>query len=212
MTTRDEERERRPSRPQSGQSGPGTPIPGAPDDLPTAPPDDAADAVEFAGRTLRDVLSLLGLVETDIVARDPEHVSDDDEVVIEQVFNIEGLDDDTSDELGVLIGRRGETMGSLQYLLNVIVSSRYEDDHVFAVDIEGYRSRREESLVEMAQRVADEVHATGDVITLEPMPAADRRIVHLTLRGDDRVATESVGSGPARQVEVFPASLLEDED
>ena len=123
-----------------------------------------------------------------------------------QVFEIHGETEDASDELRLLIGRRGETLASLQYLLNVIARQRYgEADRVFAVDVEGYRRRREQSLVEMAQRVAEEVRETGDVITLEPMRPAERRIVHLALADEPGVTTESVGSGPERQVEVLPA-------
>ena len=115
------------------------------------------------------------------------------------------MNEDASDELGLLIGRRGETLGSLQYLLNVMVGRSYDDqDMVFGVDVEGYRRRREESLVEMARRVAEDVRETGDVITLEPMPAAERRIIHLTLSEEPGVVTESVGRGSDRQVEVMP--------
>jgi spoIIIJ-associated protein len=153
---------------------------------------------------LRDILNLLGLPETDISARDPE-TPGDGTGLMSQVFDVHGLDADTSDELGLLIGRRGETLQSLQYLLNVVVSSRYGGDHVFAVDIEEYRRRREQSLVELARRIASEVRATGDVITLEPMPAAERRIIHLALQDEEGVATESVGEGPNRQVEIMPA-------
>ena len=174
--------------------------------LPTAPPADVDDPVEFGGRTLRDVLTLLGLTETEIAARAPETAGDGDGLVA-QVFDIYGRDTDSSDELGALIGRRGETLQALQYLLNVMASSRYGNDQVFGIDIEGYRRRREQSLVEMARRVAQEVRDTGDVITLEPMPAAERRIVHLALQEEPGVRTESVGQGVNRQVEVMPADL-----
>lgn len=180
-----------------------TPIPGAPEDGPTAPPTDAEDQIEFAGRTLRDLLTLLGLTETEITARDP--VTPGDGVgLMAQVFDINGLDEETSDELGVLIGRRGETLQSLQYLLNVIVSSQYDGEQIFGIDVEQYRQRREQSLVELARRIAAEVRATGDVITLEPMPPAERRIIHLALQEEEGVYTESVGDGDDRQVEILP--------
>ena len=128
-----------------------------------------------------------------------------------QVFEIFGDTEEASDELGLLIGRRGETLGALQYLLNVITRHHYgEANHVFAVDVEGYKRRRENSLVEMAQRVAAEVRETGDVITLEPMKPAERRIVHLALSEEPGVATESVGSGNDRQVEVLPTDYNEE--
>jgi len=190
-------------------SGPYTPsavatrIPGAPEDGPTAPPEDAADEIEFAGRSLRDLLTLLGLTETEITARDPE-TPGDGVGLMSQVFDINGLDDETSEDLGLLIGRRGETLQSIQYLLNVIVSSRYEGEQIFGIDIEQYRQRREQSLVELARRIAAEVRSTGDVITLEPMPAAERRIIHLALQDEEGVYTESVGDGNDRQVEILP--------
>lgn len=179
-------------------------IPGVPDEFPTAPNTDLEDQLDLAGSTLRDILTLLGLTETDITARDPE-TAGDGEGLIAQVFDIYGNDDDTAEELGVLIGRRGETLGNLQYLLNTIVSRRAKDGPIYGLDIEGYRRRREQQLIEMAREVAAEVRATGDVITLEPMPAAERRIIHLSLQDEDGVKTESVGSGEHRQVEIMPA-------
>ena len=120
------------------------------------------------------------------------------------VLDIFGDSEDASDELRLLIGRRGETLQSLQYLLNVIVSGRYDASGIVSVDIEGYRRRREQSLVEMAQRVAGDVRASGDVITLEPMSPAERRIIHIALKDEDGVQTQSIGEGSDRQVEVLP--------
>ena len=160
--------------------------------------------MDFAGSMLRDVLTFLGLSETEIAARDPE-TPGDGEGLVEQVFDIYAGDDETADELGLLIGRRGETMSALQYLINTAVSRRTDHEGpVFAIDIEGYHRRREQTLVELAQDVAAEVRDTGDVITLEPMPAAERRIIHLTLQEEEGIRTESVGNGDRRQVEVLP--------
>jgi spoIIIJ-associated protein len=179
-------------------------VPGAPDEGPVAPIADPEDDLDLAGRTLRDLLTLLGLTETELPAREPE-THGDGLGLMTQVFDVAGTGEEASDELGLLIGRRGETLQGLQYLLNVIVSSRSEGEQIFAVDVEQYRRRREQSLVELARRVADEVRTTGDVITLEPMPPAERRIVHLALQEEEGVATESVGQGSDRQVEVMPA-------
>ena len=185
------------------------PVPGVPDNLPLAPTADAEDEIDFAGSTLRELLTLLGLMDTRIEAREPETPGDGVGRTA-QVFEITGETEDASDELGLLIGRRGETLGALQYLLNVITRQHYgEANHVFAVDVEGYKSRRERSLVEMARRVAAEVRDTGDVITLEPMKPAERRIVHLALSEEPGVVTESVGSGNDRQVEVLPVDFEE---
>lgn len=179
-------------------------VPGAPDDLPSAPKRDADDQLDLAGSTLRDILMLLGLTATEISAREPE-TAGDGIGMITQVFDVYGEDDETADELGVLIGRRGETLGNLQYLLNTIVSRQEKDGPIFGIDVEGYRRRREQQLVDMAKEIAAEVRATGDVITLEPMPAAERRIIHLCLQDEEGVRTESVGSGSRRQIEIMPA-------
>lgn len=179
-------------------------VPDAPDDLPIAPNTTAEDDLDLAGGTLRDVLNLLGLQGTEISARDPE-TPGDGAGLIAQVFDVFGEDDVASDELGLLIGRRGETLYHLQYLMNTIVGQRRESAPVFGLDIEGYRRRREQMLVDMAREIAEEVRASGDVITLEPMPAHERRIIHLTLETEGGVRTESVGSGENRQVEILPA-------
>ena len=159
--------------------------------------------MDLSGATLRDLLTLLGYMDTEITARDPE-TPGDGVGMVEQVFDIYGTTDDASDELGVLIGRRGETLAALQYLINTIVSKGGNKPPAFGLDIEGYRRRREEMLVDLAREIAQEVRETGDVITLEPMPANERRIVHIALREEDGVRTESVGAGDQRQVEVLP--------
>jgi spoIIIJ-associated protein len=178
-------------------------VPGTPDELPVAPLVDPEDDLDLAGTTIRDILTLLGLSGTEISARDPE-TPGDGAGLIAQVFDIYGADDDSSDELGLLIGRRGETLGSMQYIVNTIVARGGDDAPVYNIDIDGYRRRREQTLVDLAKEIAQEVRETGDVITLEPMPANERRIVHLALEGEAGVRTESVGSGDRRQVEVLP--------
>ncbi|MBM4415902.1 MAG: KH domain-containing protein, partial [Chloroflexi bacterium] len=193
-------------RPSPGAGAPSAVrVPGAPDVLPYAPPEEAEDAVDFAGRTLRDLLTLLGLTETEITAREPE-TPGDGAGLSAQVFDVFGSNPEAADELGLLIGRRGETLSALQYLLNVMTSQRHEGEHVFTLDVEQYRRRREDTLIDMAKRIAQEVRESGDVITLEPMPAAERRMIHLALAEERGVRTESVGSGPDRQVEVMPDS------
>ena len=201
---RDRDREERSGKPIVGVSDDDAiPIPGTPEELPYSPIEDPADDVDLAGSTLRDILTLLGYVETQITAREPE-TPGDGTGLIEQIFDIYGENDDMSDELGVLIGRRGETLSAVQYLVNTIVSKGGNKPPVFGVDIEGYRRRREEMLVDLARDIAQEVRETGDVITLEPMPAHERRIVHIALREEAGVRTESVGTGENRQVEILP--------
>jgi len=179
-------------------------VPGRPPNFAEIMNPEAEDELDLFGSTLRDLLVHLGLSDTSITARDPE-TAGDGVGLLSQIFDVYGDDDDASDELAVLIGRRGETLNSLQYLLNVLVSRQGSSKQVFGVDIEGYRRHREETLVDMAQEIAAEVRATGDVITLEPMPAAERRIIHLALQEEDGINTESVGRGEDRQVEVLPS-------
>ncbi len=112
--------------------------------------------------------------------------------------------DIVGDDLGILIGRRGETPSSLQVRLNLMVGTRLESWVRVAIDVEGYRARREESLRGLAERVAERVRRTGQTIALEPMPANERRIVHLALQESPYVTTESSGSGEDRRVNVIP--------
>lgn len=111
------------------------------------------------------------------------------------------------DDLGVLIGRRSETLNALQYLSSLMVSKEVEQWVQLSVDVEGYRSRREHQLRQMARRIADQALKTGRRQSLEPMPAGERRIVHLELRNHPQVTTESVGEEPARKVTIIPKNL-----
>ncbi|HKW78549.1 MAG TPA: RNA-binding cell elongation regulator Jag/EloR [Candidatus Limnocylindria bacterium] len=103
-------------------------------------------------------------------------------------------------ELGALIGRGGENLVALQQITSAITSKRVGRSVHVAIDIEGYRRRREEQLKEMARRVAARVKATGSAVTLEPMLAYERRIVHLVVQETGGVRTESVGIEPNRRV------------
>lgn len=108
------------------------------------------------------------------------------------------------DDAGLLIGRRGETLRALQFVVNVIVNKDREDSVRVLLDVEEYRARRQRALSELAERVADKVAATGRSITLEPMPPAERRIVHLALADNPRVTTESAGWGMGRRISINP--------
>lgn len=108
------------------------------------------------------------------------------------------------DELGILIGRRGETLRDLQFMVRLIVNRKIKTWPNLVVDVDGYKARREESLRALAKRMADQVRETGRVATLEPMPAYERRIIHITLRNDPDVYTESTGEGDDRKVQIFP--------
>ena len=113
------------------------------------------------------------------------------------IFEIEG------DDAGLLIGRKGDTLKTFQFLVRYIVSQRIDDRAYLMIDVEGYQQRRQQSLENMARRVARRVADTGRPITLEPMSPAERRIVHIALSDHPRVTTESAGYGDSRQVVVM---------
>ncbi len=107
------------------------------------------------------------------------------------------------EDSGLLIGRRGQTLAALQFLVNLIVRKQFDDVRV-VLDVENYRQRRESSLRDMATTVAARVAQTNRSITLEPMPPADRRIIHTTLTDHPGVSTESTGEGEGRKVMIMP--------
>jgi spoIIIJ-associated protein len=107
-------------------------------------------------------------------------------------------------DLGMLIGRRGENLSQIQYMANLLVNKELSTWTRVILDVEGYRMRREESLVGLAQRVARQVARTRRPISLEPMPPSERRVVHLALRGDPTVTTQSSGEGALRRVTIYP--------
>jgi len=114
------------------------------------------------------------------------------------------------DDLGVLIGRRGEKLASLQHLVNLIVARKEGQHNRIAVDVGNYRGRREEQLRDVAKRAAERVEKTGKIIQLEAMPAVERRIVHVALVENPRVRTQSVGVDPNRRIVILPATKVED--
>jgi spoIIIJ-associated protein len=107
-------------------------------------------------------------------------------------------------DLGVLIGRRGETLDSFQYIAALMVGKETGQFVRLVVDVEGHRDRRERQLRQLAQRMAEQVLKTGRKLTLEPMRASERRIIHLELRDHPAVMTESVGEEPHRKVTIIP--------
>ena len=108
--------------------------------------------------------------------------------------------DITGPELGILIGRRGDTLDALQYLTNLAVAKRLSERVRIIVDVEGYRLRREETLVRLAKRLSEKVKRTGIRIVLEPMNPHERRIIHTTLQDEARISTFSEGDDPNRRV------------
>jgi spoIIIJ-associated protein len=156
--------------------------------------DDERSTLDTAKAVLEEMLSLMGLAGTVEVASGGETAR----------LNVKG------DDLGALIGRRGEKLASLQHIVNLIVGRREGQHHRIAIDVENYRGRREEQLRDVADRAAKRVLQTGKIIQLEAMPAVERRIVHMALLENGKVRTQSVGVEPNRRIVVLPASQVKD--
>ena len=109
----------------------------------------------------------------------------------------------TGKDLSILIGRRAETLNSLQYITSLMLNQEMGNWMPLMIDVQGYRFRRERQLRQLARRLADQVVQTGRKQVLEPMPANERRLVHLELRYHPFVTTESVGEGSNRKATIF---------
>jgi spoIIIJ-associated protein len=111
---------------------------------------------------------------------------------------------EAKEALGALIGRKGERLSALQHLVNLMLSKKMGDWTRVLVDVEDYRGRRERQLRDLATRAAERVAETGKMLQLEPMPALERRWVHIALRDHPDVATQSIGEEPNRRIVVLP--------
>jgi len=183
-------REPRPDRGDRPQREPAPFIPGKPLEELT---DKERSAVEQAKTVLEELLRLMDVPGEVEIATGGETAR----------LNVRGSD------LGVLIGRRGEKLASLQHIVNLIVAKREGEYNRIAVDVEGYRTRREEQLRDVAERAAKRVIQTGKIIQLEAMPAIERRIVHMALVENPKVRTQSVGVEPGRRIVILPAGKVE---
>jgi spoIIIJ-associated protein len=114
------------------------------------------------------------------------------------------LVDVRGDDLSALIGRHAETLNAFQHVASLIVGKETQQWVQLTIDVEGYRARREKQLRQLARRMADQVTKTGRKMTMEPMPSSERRVVHIELRGDPAVTTESAGEEPYRKVVILP--------
>ena len=112
--------------------------------------------------------------------------------------------DITGEDLGILIGRRGQTLASLQYIVRLILSHQVKDWLPVTIDVEGYKQRRYQSLQNLARRIAEQVQDEEAPFTLEPMSAYERRIIHVTLAEHPSVTTYSIGQGESRKVVIAP--------
>ena len=150
------------------------------------------DSAKVAGEVLAGLLNLMNVeaVSSLIDAGDDEQSGPE--------FDIEG------DDAGLLIGRRGETLQALQFITRVITNNKTGHRSPISVDVEGYYQRRDQSLVNLADRVAKRVVRTGREIELEPMNARERRVVHMSLADNDDVYTESSGLGIDRRIVIIP--------
>jgi len=145
------------------------------------------DAVKGVTEILDTLLGLLG------VPGKVEVLSDE----LPLALDIKG------DDLGILIGRRGQTLASLEYITKLVVVGRLRAWIPLTVDVGGYKKRRRDSLQRLAVYLAEQVKSRRRAITMEPMPAGERRIVHLTLADDPDVTTQSIGEGESRKVVIL---------
>jgi len=104
------------------------------------------------------------------------------------------------DDMGILIGKHGQTLDSLQYLTNLVANKNTENRVHIVIDVENYRERRAETLVRLAKRLADKVKKSGERVVLEPMNPHERKIIHTALQNDNKITTLSEGSEPYRKV------------
>ena len=160
-------------------------------------PERQGDIAEAARGVLETLLDLMGIPAS--IAPSPEFTDEGEGKAISSIaLNIEGED------LGILIGRRGQTLACLQYMVRLIVGNQMQTRLPIIVDVEGYKWHRCESLRALAWRMAEQVKVRGVPFTLEPMSAFERRVVHLALSNHPDVATESTGEGEARRVVILP--------
>lgn len=154
-----------------------------------APAVPVAEQLERAEKFLREVFAAMNI---DVTWQQTEG---EDGVI----FNLEG------ENLGILIGKHGQTLDSLQYLVNLTANRGVAEGRVrIIIDIEGYRARREETLMRLAGHLAEKACRIGDEVHLEPMNRHERKIIHMALQDNHRVSTYSAGEEPRRYVVIVP--------
>ncbi len=158
-------------------------------------PKKESDIADAAKGILEALLSMMG-VTASVVS--PARSFVEGEATAPIAFDIKG------DDLGILIGRHGQTLSCLQYIVRLIVGHQTEAWVPIIVDVEGYKQRRYEAVQALAWRIAEQVKAGGEPFTLEPMSAYERRIIHLALAEHPDVTTQSIGEGEARKVVILP--------
>jgi spoIIIJ-associated protein len=161
--------------------------------IPLTPPEKAypelvgSDVVPIVTEILNKLLGLLGVTGKIEVLYDETPLT----------MNING------DDLGILIGRRGQTLACLEYITKLMVAGKLKAWLPLRVDVAGYKKRRRDSLQRLALYLAEQVKSKHHAITMEPMPADERRIIHLTLADNPDVTTQSIGEGENRKVVIL---------
>jgi spoIIIJ-associated protein len=159
--------------------------------------DKQAQIFDASKKVLEDLLKLMDLSSIVTMSEEFTVLGEDGETT-SIGLNIEG------DELGILIGRRGQTMVSLQHILRLIMSHKMDVKVPIVIDVEGYKQRRCEGLRSLAKKLADQVRLRKIPFTMEPMPAFERRVIHMALADNPGVITESTGEGEERKVVILP--------
>lgn len=153
------------------------------------------EALRVAREIVLELIQRMGL-DVDV---DSRWVPKDPEARIQPLMvDVRGHD------LGILIGRGGETLSALQYIARLIVAKELQRHVAIVIDVEGYRARREEQLTRLAHQMAEQAIELHRTMELEPMPANERRIIHVALRDVAAVTTESIGEGARRKVTIIP--------
>lgn len=162
----------------------------------SVPADRAPDEQELVAlEVVRDLLRHMQVDATVEVSH-----SDPDDLTGRQMLIL----DVRGDDLGALIGSRGEALNDFQYIARLMTGHRLHRRADFLIDVDGYRQRRQTALTQLARRMARKATKRGRPVTLEPMSPYDRRVIHITLRDDDSVYTESTGQGNRRRVRIYP--------
>jgi len=158
---------------------------------------DETDPVKVAESVLKSLLAKMGITAS--VEFEAETTGESEGKSPPTIgFNIRG------DDLGILIGRRGQTLACLQFIIRQIVAHKTKSWVLVNIDVEEYKKRHHLALKAMAMRIAEQVKAKNAPFTLRPMTAFDRRLVHLALANDPAITTESTGEGQARRVVISP--------
>ncbi|MBO8127863.1 MAG: protein jag [Peptococcaceae bacterium] len=175
--------------------------------------------IEVLEEPSKGFLGILGGRPARVMVRVKDSVCDDVSLLVREIVSAMGVAADIKveneeenrlyvrlegEDAGVLIGRRGETLNALQYLVNLSINRKREERYRVIIDVEGYRKKREETLQRLALKLADKVRRRGRSIVLEPMNAHERRVIHTTLRSRNDIYTFSEGEEPYRKIVIAP--------